>query len=186
MTKRTFVAIDIKPDENLMHAARVVQEHFRSENIKWVRLDRIHITLAFLGDTSEGQVLQVKELLKERLQSFGLIGIEVQGVGFFGKRSDPKVLWFGLEVNRELTELHGIVNSIVGEAGLTVDEKPFRPHITLGRVRSYSGATSIDNLPESIRKGRLMTTSVGEVVFYESILKPEGPVYIPIEKIETT
>ncbi|MFO7575610.1 MAG: RNA 2',3'-cyclic phosphodiesterase [Bacteroidales bacterium] len=182
MMKRTFIAIDIYPDKKLLQAVRIVRDHFLSDTIRWVRLDPAHITLAFLGDTDADQILLVKALLKERLSGFGTIDIEVCGAGFFGKLNDPKVLWFGISVNDKLAGLHNIVEGIVEEAGLVRDCRPFRPHITLGRVRKHSGITGVETLPENIRREPLMRTSVSEVVFYESILKPEGPVYLPLEK----
>lgn len=184
MIKRTFIAIDVYPDEKLLQAVRIIRDHFHKEQIRWVRLDPAHITVAFLGDTNPDQVLLVKAMLKNRLDSYGTIDIEVSGPGFFGKRNDPKVLWLGVGMNDRLTRLHKIVGGIIEEAGMIRDGRPFRPHITLGRVRNYSGRNFFETLPENISRAPLMRTTVSEVVFYESILKPEGPVYIPLEKTD--
>jgi len=73
MIKRTFVAIDIYPDERLLQAVRIIRDYFHKENIRWVRLDPAHITVAFLGDTNPDQVLLVKAMLKERLTGYGVI-----------------------------------------------------------------------------------------------------------------
>jgi 2'-5' RNA ligase len=184
MTKRTFIAIDIYPGKKLLQAAKLIHDHFLSENIRWVRLDTVHITLAFLGDTEPDRVLLVKGLLNERLAGFGPVEIEVSGTGFFGRRNDPKVLWFGVSINDALTGLHKIVNGITEEAGLVSDSRPFRPHITIGRIRKFSGSCCYESLPEDVRKGILMKTSISEVIFYESILRQDGPVYMPIDIIK--
>lgn len=183
MTKRTFIAIDIYPDEYLSHAIKNIRNHFDAESIRWVTLDPAHITLAFLGDTTTEQIMFVKRVLKERLFCFGEFDIEVAGAGYFGKRHDPKVLWLGIVANDKLARLHTTVEAIIVEAGLVADNKPFRPHLTLGRFRNYTGKSRIEKLPAILGEATLMKRLINELVFYESILKPEGPAYKPIEKV---
>lgn len=183
MTMRTFIAIDIYPGEKLIRTIQAVRSRLSMESIRWTSLSPAHITLSFLGDTTELQVSLITRLLKERLNGSGAFEIGINGAGFFGSTGEPRVLWIGVEMNEHLNGLHLAVKSAVTDAGMVADVKPFRPHITIGRVRRYSGQAGIKNILSPFNEGILQKALVNEVVFYESVLKPEGAVYRPIEVI---
>lgn len=183
MTRRTFIAIDIWPGESMLKAASVVRNLYSSSRMRWARLDPAHITLAFLGETSPAQVETVSQLLQQRLGATGSVTIGVTGFGSFGRRGNPSVLWLGVNGSDRLTALHAAVNKIAMEAGFNIESRTFKPHITLGRVSKFSGEPGPGAMPEWIRNSMIQETEVAELVFYESILKPDGPEYVAIRRV---
>jgi len=63
------------------------------------------------------------------------------------------------------------------------DEKPFRPHLTLGRMKYIDNKEALSNLINSSEGINLPPQTVNELLLYESILKPEGPVYQPLKTV---
>jgi RNA 2',3'-cyclic 3'-phosphodiesterase len=181
VTRRTFIATDIFPGERLNEIIRTVKNRLSIESIRWTDINPSHITLSFLGDTTEAQVDVVRRSLKNRLSGFGEFEVRIGGVGFFGTAWEPRVLWIGVEMTDQLNALHLAVKSAVLDAGMVPDNKPFRPHLTIGRVRRFSGRDGIKDLLSQISGETLQKSLVREVTFYESVLKPEGAVYKTIE-----
>jgi RNA 2',3'-cyclic 3'-phosphodiesterase len=184
--KRTFIAIDVYPEPRLLAAVKKIKDYFAGEVIKWVHLEPGHITLSFIGNTTEEQVAGVIDLLDKRLEDFGPFPVRISGVGFFGRPGNPKVIYAGVDSTVELLHLQKLTLSVVKEVGLTADTKPFRPHLTLGRIKHFSGDRPLSGLGVEISEGILQEQTEDKVVFYESILTPAGPVYKPLWKKRTT
>lgn len=182
MSLRTFIAFDIYPDENFLNAIEYIKDHFRFEHIRWVPVKPLHVTLAFTGNISESVAGLVSGNLRKRLTGSSSFRIRIVGTGFFGPVMSPKVIWAGISPCNELTWLHGVIARAIGDAGLKPDTRPFRPHITLGRVKDYSGTGNFDRLAPEIRGGLLMEAVVTEVIFYRSILGGDGARYEPLDK----
>lgn len=138
------------------------------------------MTLAFLGDTTRESADLVGGLLDDRLQGFGELEVIVRGTGYFGRAHSPKVIWAGIDPDKRLLSLHHTVHRLLEDAGIEPDRKPFRPHITLGRISNLSASMRLDSLPGSAGREILMTSPVREVVFYRSILNEQGAIYEPL------
>jgi RNA 2',3'-cyclic 3'-phosphodiesterase len=137
---RLFVALDV-PDAAVQHLERAVAEvRERRRQPRWVPCDRWHVTLAFLGEVAEPQVDQLSERLERAARRHQGLSLSFGGAGRFGNR----VLWVGVRGDTALLgRLAVSVASAARKAGVLVDERPHRPHITLARGRT----TSLDLRP---------------------------------------
>lgn len=135
-----------------------------------------HLTLAFLGEVGEGEVRAAMAALDEACDGAGPIELVAEGLGTFGRGSD-KTLWLGIRRADELGSLAERLRRALSGRGLSFDEKPFLPHITLAR------------------RARLPRGDLGDLVFpqpdgarrvtlFRSILSPEGPSYKPLYSVE--
>jgi len=182
MSKRTFVAISIRPEEKLLAFIRELQGELPKSRINWVNPATMHLTLRFLGNTTKeqiGHILKDAPGLFNRQNSFE---IELKGFGKFGSGLNPKVLWIGLGENDELSELAHEVEIMAQNAGFVGEARGFRPHLTLGRVKWLKEAENLKKKLEAYRDATFQLMMIKEVVFYESILKPAGPIYRTIQK----
>lgn len=182
MTKRTFIAIHIRPDRNLLQLISEIRKSLHGSTINWVNPATLHLTLCFLGNTTPAQI---KYILRESQGIFGNLEsfqLELKGLGKFGSGSNPKVLWVGFEANDALSNLAGQTKEMVRRAGFDDDERAFRPHLTLGRIKWLKEAGKLTTQLEAYREVTFQRMMVNEVVFYESILRPAGPLYHPIQK----
>lgn len=103
---------------------------------RWVHEEDYHITLRFLGDVEAAQVPAIESVLLKIRRS--VFGIEAGGFGIFeGDRQT--VLWAALQSTRKLTALAAAINEAFTPLGFDMPVKPYRPHITLVRLKNQRG-----------------------------------------------
>lgn len=181
--KRTFIAVKIDRDEKLEKEVHSIKLRLKNEPVKWVDLNQIHITLAFLGDTSEGSIRDVSEMLLAGLRDFGYVELTIKGIGVFKSLTDPRVIWAGISESGRLIELSKLIKSGLNELGILTDEHSFNPHITLGRLRSVRNPITLRTLIDDYEGVEFQKAHISEVVYFESILQQTGPLYLPLKKI---
>lgn len=154
---RAFVAIEL-PD-NAKHLLAQWQDLLRiggGNHVKWVDVSSVHLTLKFLGNMEADLLSRVREEVEEVAQSNACLRLALNGLGVFPSIEHPRVLWAGLE--GELNVLLGLQKDLdkkLAGLGFPVENRPFVPHLTLGRVRETAP------LEERRRLGQLV---VGMVV----------------------
>lgn len=137
---RLFVAVDV-PEAALEHldaAVAAVRDVHRG--LRWVPSGRWHLTLAFLGEVDDGTLDRLTTRLERVSRRHRPLTLRFAGAGRFSSR----VLWAGVQGDRdELRHLAGSVSAAARKAGLLVDDRVHRPHVTLARGRT----TSLDLRP---------------------------------------
>ncbi|HUX96703.1 MAG TPA: RNA 2',3'-cyclic phosphodiesterase [Bacteroidales bacterium] len=178
--KRVFIAIRIEPGEEFMKMFSLFKTVLINDNIKWTETSNIHITLVFLGDTEEKRVKETDILLKDICSGFRSFNLELRGAGVFRSLKDPRVLWAGISRSMDMDDLNKVITSKLRETGTHLEERPFSPHLTLGRIKRINNISVLSDLLEKHRNKEIQQIRVSEITFYESILRPEGPIYKPI------
>jgi len=173
---RAFVALEIPVSvvDSLVEAQKELEA--TGADIKLVERENLHLNLKFLGEISEAQASEAKS----RLAKLSLKGADVTiaGVGAFPSPSRPRVVWAGLAPEDEhfiLPIADGVATALEGIGAR--DDRPFRPHITLGRVRT---GRNVRGLIEVLRRnaGREFgAAGLREIKLKSSTLTPSGPVY---------
>ncbi len=177
MMKRIFLAISAGRDPALIQRYDHIREILREEKIKWVKPGNLHLTLHFFGDTGVEEIRLLDRLLQLHttgLQSFDLV---FNGAGVFPGMRKPRVLWFGLTAPEGLDVLVEAVKEVLAEGGFALPDKPFSPHLTIGRIKWIGNRQRFAGLLEEYREKEISRLTVHEVCLFESILKPEGPEY---------
>lgn len=182
-TVRTFIAVEL--DEGLEAALALAQERLGERmpprSVRWVRPEAIHLTLKFLGDTPLERVDEVKAALGQATVEFQPFDIDVGGLGCFPNLRRPRVVWIGLqESTGVLVRLRDSIESVVAPLGFPTERRPFRPHLTLGRVRrhaSKSEAREVGEVLSSSAFGKIGEIGVSSVSYIKSDLLPSGAVY---------
>jgi 2'-5' RNA ligase len=179
--KRTFIAIRIEPEAGLLRVISSIKTLLANENIKWVDPANIHLTLSFLGDTEEKRIKLLSEMLIEKCTGFGEFEFVLVGTGVFKSFRDTKVIWTGIKDPENLTLLNNSIIEGLKESGFPVEDRPFKPHLTLGRIRSVRDAGYLTIVLEK-HKEEFQKVQVSEVILFESILQQTGPIYKPLGK----
>jgi 2'-5' RNA ligase len=191
---RTFIAIDLSPD--IKQQMRTLQRRLQSDLrplggdrlLKWTNPDKVHVTLRFLGDTSEVQTRRMAEDLRRITSEMAPFGLQLGGIGVFPNWPRLRVLWVGVE--GELAALHRLqqaVEAAAQAAGFAAEDKSFSPHITLARVGKEARGEDVRRIGEFLRSRSAQETPlaeawrVEEIVHMQSQLRPEGAVYTPIQ-----
>jgi len=175
--KRTFFAVDVIPGPALLDAVRCWRERLAGDRIRWTGLEKMHITLTFLGDTAAGQIEQAGRSLGEKLPRIRSFTIRLSGMGIFGKVPDPRVFWAGVEENSELLRIKNITDEVARNEGFVIDRRPFSPHITIARPKQINDPGQLRALIEQYRSVHFQESVIDKVIWYESILTGEGALY---------
>jgi 2'-5' RNA ligase len=181
--KRIFIAIKVEPKETLLNLFSFLQSRTDRDSIKWTKVDNVHITLAFLGDTAENIIKQIIEMLNKICIDFSPFELNMKGTGVFRSYSDPQIIWTGIEHSDRLIQLNKLILNGLKNLNIDLDDKPFNPHLTMGRIKHLNDRDSFKSLMQEFQNTEIQKIPVNEVVLFESILLPAGPLYKPIIKI---
>lgn len=178
---RAFIAIDIPPE--IKQAISSQTASLRKESgraVRWVDMKNIHLTLTFLGEVSGANLDLLTQTLRAECAQTASFTVSVEGLGCFPNPRRPRVLWIGLVAPPELSRLQRHVEASTTRLGYAPEDKPFSPHLTIGRVREQASPAELEilrSLLEQTTIASLGTFSIEEVHLYKSDLKPEGPIY---------
>lgn len=180
--KRIFIAVKIDRGDTLINMISDFRTTLKDEKIKWTETENFHITLAFLGDTEEDKIKAVGKMLRGVCVGSGDFEIVIKGAGVFKNLKDPHIIWTGIEPLDKLSKLHESIKFGLKETGITIEERTFSPHLTLGRIKSINNNDTLKSLIIRYMNTELQIQPVSEVILFESVLFNSGPVYKPIEK----
>ncbi len=178
---RTFVAICL--DEEIRGRVSGVQERVKklTSQVRWVQPGNFHVTLKFLGDVTPKKLSVVQSALDELAAGYAAFDLSVAGVGVFPTPRRPRVIWVGVEDGREQLEAlaSGVEQGLV-RTGFEKEQKPFRSHITIGRVKESKPIEGLVEGLQDIDAQELGSQRVDSVVLMESVLQSGGPIYTPL------
>jgi RNA 2',3'-cyclic 3'-phosphodiesterase len=184
--KRIFIALKIDPGPILTGMLQSIKLLAAGEKIVWVDPVNFHLTLAFLGDIEEERIKIAGLLLKRECSGFGEFTFTLKGAGLFKSIHDPRVIWIGIAEPERLISLSEKILSGLKDTGFRVEDRPFRPHITLGRIKLLQAPHILKSFLDKYAEAEIQKIYVREVILFESILRPTGPIYKPIGKFALT
>jgi len=180
---RTFVAVLL--DEVVRDRISDVQQRAMklASGVKWVPPENFHVTLKFLGDVRRDELSVVQSAVDEAVRKLPAFDLTISGMGVFPAPRRPRVIWVGVEEGREqLVELAKAVEDTLVKAGFEKEEKPFKSHITIGRVKEGKPVPGLVEGLEEIDSDGLGVQRVATVAVMQSELRPGGPVYTPLSE----
>jgi RNA 2',3'-cyclic 3'-phosphodiesterase len=169
---RLFVAIELSgPAKDTILEARAKLVEFASrQGVRFVKPEKLHLTLAFLGNVDERELGGLKAAL-DGFRGSGGIALQSSGLGGFPDLRRPKVVWIGMEGDvPKLSKLSEQVQEATRPFAPEQDEKPFSPHITLARVSP--GSREVGRLVQHLEIERGAEMPVNELGLYHS--RPDG------------
>jgi len=182
---RAFIAIDLSADiqRRLDEVAQNYKTQLTNIPIRCVAAKNIHLTLIFLGDVSLSNLDILTDMIQAEISGHRQFDISVGGSGAFPSIRQPRIIWIGVEAPPELTAIQNGIEAITGRLGYVRDERPFSPHLTLGRVARNATSQDIKAISKALetnKVGFLGATCVEKVHLYRSDLQPTGAVYTQI------
>jgi len=189
---RLFVAIDLDDDARRAIGAeqqRVALALAAGRSLRWVRPDRMHLTLAFLGETVDTTAPGVPGIIIDAISST----IDVRPftavfecLGVFPPHGAPRVLWLGVgEGAAEIVEVHRWVAQRLDRAGVTREPRPCHPHVTLARWRTSRPADGRRAIAAD-GHAEVARVTVDHITLYRSLLTSEGPTYTALSRATLT
>jgi len=179
---RTFIAIEI-PSE-VKSALAALQDDLRraGADVSWTRPENIHLTLRFLGEVDERRIVEVEKVCVASAAELQPFTLSLNDTGVFPNARRPRVLWAGLAgAIEEAVEIWRRLNDGLALIGFEREEKDFRPHLTIGRVKSNRNTRELLALAGA-RRIPALSFVVTEIVLMKSELHPAGARYTPMAK----
>jgi 2'-5' RNA ligase len=180
--KRTFIAIKIHPGEKVREILDYFKEMLAGEKIRWVDPDIMHLTFAFLGDTDEKIIASVIDILKRTALKQPPFELVFRGTGLFKNLNDPRVIWLGTEINPVMQSIKVELDNDLSKLGFEKETREFRPHLTLGRIKWIKNRSALEEAIKLYIDQEVQKEMIMELIYYESVLKPDGPEYLAILK----
>lgn len=153
---RTFIAIRLS--EEVRNSAGALINELKSSGVpvKWVHPENLHLTLKFLGPTEGFRIEQIRQALSSAAEGHTPFDLAFSGAGFFGSSRHPRVIWIALSDTpgyQALLNIQSDVERTVTPLGFESEDRPYKPHLTIGRVRQerQQGKRSFEGLDALVR-----------------------------------
>lgn len=180
---RAFIAATLAEPviEEIAKVRLLLQE--AKGDIRWTRLEGLHLTLKFLGDITRSQVEPILGALQEVVQQQQALHLVAQGLGAFPSLRRPRVVWVGLK-GEGVTELSEAIETALMPLDFPPEEREFTPHLTLGRVRSPRGWERVFSLIKEHEQAYFGESLIDRLILFQSDLRPDGAIYTPLGSVQ--
>lgn len=175
---RAFLAIELSDGVRASLAALTTHLRKSAPKVSWVQPQNMHLTLRFLGDIAPSALDLLLDELARPLCEIECFHLSVQGIGAFPNQRKPAVIWASIgDPSERLFEAQALTESAARSIGLEPEERPFTPHITLGRVRDRRQPIELFDAIERDEEFRAGEFSVHAVSLFSSELTPEAAIH---------
>jgi 2'-5' RNA ligase len=178
---RLFIAADLHPE--VRGRLRAIQEELRPVPlpVRWVRPEGIHLTFKFLGEVPPAGRGAIETALKSAADGGPRpFALEAAGVGTFPETGPPRVIWIGVRGSvEEAAKARRGIDAALEEIGYPPEQRDFRPHLTLGRVKG-PGRGDWKGFLAGFAEAPAGGFEVRTIVLFESRLDSGGATYLPL------
>lgn len=182
---RTFIAIEVPERIRGGLADGIRSLRAGAPLVKWAKPENLHLTLRFLGDVKEDDLEELFDALAAEASALSPFVMEIVGVGAFPNWRHPRVVWAGCgEGAEEAVGLAGAVEAACVRLGYEREKRPFRPHLTLGRVKQPADAAGLEGAVAGLEAKPFGFLDADAITVFMSDLRRTGPVYAPMARFE--
>jgi len=175
---RTFVAVNL--DNSVKDAIEKHTAGLRKlrAKIKWVEKDNLHLTLNFLGEIRPELTSDIADAVKNACAGVSAFDIGVRGTGCFPEKGNPRVVWVAVEEGaKSLSDLSGKIKRCLAGLPVELEDRKFRAHITIGRIKKLEDSAGFKAEIENLREHFFGFQNITNIDLMESRLSPSGPNY---------
>lgn len=173
-----FIAISLSSGIAERAESLIRQLKQSGAKVSWTRPEKMHVTLEFLGKLSPEGVAAVRRGMDITVPANPVFLVSVDGLGTFGKSSHPRVIWAGINnPDGHLLSVRAGLHDVLLSSGLELEERDFRPHLTLGRVKGTGRLDALTSALRSAKSVRLGTAEIRSVKLFGSFLERQGSRY---------
>lgn len=178
---RSFIAIEL-PDAIRTQLRQVIATMQAAGRlpVRWLPVENIHLTLKFLGEVEAGKLKRLADELNLLVGHQAPFSLTIGGLGAFPSARRPRVVWVGIQAPPALAGLAQQMEQFGRKFGIEPEDRPFSPHLTIGRVQQHAALEDLQTLTEKLtgsRVGELGILMVDSVCLFRSDLRPSGAIY---------
>lgn len=177
---RLFVALEIPPAVRANLIALIKSFREMAPDLRWVRVENLHVTLKFLGEAAPEKLDGIRNALAS-VRAGSSVQLDFRGLGFFPNGKRPRVFWAGIEASPDLKTLVSGIDLALEKTGFPREQRPFEPHLTLARIetRGLSEKLRAAIAENAARDFGAFATNQFHLI--ESKLKPGGSEYTTLQ-----
>jgi len=180
---RTFLAIDL-PKE-IKDELDKIQNRLKPkvEGVRWTRPDGIHLTLKFFGYVVGDDHSSISAAVKSAIKGIKPFTLELGTIGAFPGPTRPRVIWIGIGGQiKELIDLQKNLDRNFEQIGFAPEDRAFKPHLTLGRLKIPGSAVGFPKVLEEGKNYQAGSFRCGGLTLFRSDLRPTGAIYTRLEE----
>ena len=181
MRHRIFIAVNL-PKEVIKQLVNY-QSKWPELPIKWTKPENLHITLIFLGDVNDSELVEICKTSREIIEQHHSFGINLNQICYGPpKKMPPRMIWVKGQKSQELSDLKkDLESALLEKVNFHQENRAFSPHITLGRIRTWDWSKIEPEERPTVNEIIDLGFEVGSIDVMESELKKDGPKYIILE-----
>ena len=165
---RSFIAIEIP--ESVKNELKNIQDSLNRGgfDIKFVEPSNIHLTLKFLGLVDVATLENIKRALSVLASKYSEFSSHLKGVGVFPDIRRPRVIWVDINKNEDkILEIYGDLESALYDLGFEKVDRPFKTHLTIGRMRSLKNIDKLQTILDGINFNSKEDFKISEISFFK-------------------
>ncbi len=175
---RVFIGISFNDD--IKDQLTIIENKIRNNSSKgnFTLRNNLHLTLRYIGEVNSKELFTLKNIVSKIGSNYSCFSFRVEDLGEF-KRGKSSIVFAGVEKNKELSDLYTLLDKELKEKGFELDNKPYTPHITLGREVVYNAdfnIKSITYIPIDV--------NVEKITLFESTRVKGVLTYLPIIEVK--
>ena len=173
---RAFIAFELPPEVKTYLGEVISGLRRNRAPVRWVNPEGLHVTLKFLGDIEEKIIPSLSRQLNDIAASYMQLQVSFSNLGAFPDVRRPRVIWAGLRGDTAMmTEIAGKIDRMCMSFGMEKEKRPFRAHITIGRLK----VPSMVDLAQELRDTGF---TIQNVILYQSELSSQGARYVVMNR----
>jgi len=184
-TIRAFIGIKVSTE--IQDKLEGIQKKLKKADahVSWINPDNIHLTLQFLGNIDEAQIPDIETQLRESVSLVNSFQLQVGYAGAFPNLRYPRVIWIGVSDDEEnsLKTIQAEIGRRLSALGFQQEEGLFKPHLTIGRVRSQKNKSNLLRAVEAIVNIWVGEIVVDAIYVIKSELRPTGAEYTDLVEV---
>src|SRR3989344_3871475 len=181
-TIRAFIALELPV--KIIDGLKKIQDELKdgTNKVAWAKPENIHLTLKFLGNTDIDKIDSIAGLLEGAAAKSCGFEISVKGVGTFPAAGNPRVIWVGIEENKDMLQLYNNIEEGLATLGVEKERRDFKPHLTLGRIKFLNDRAGLKRGLEKVAGLNLARFAVAGFALFKSTLTPEGAIHTKLKE----
>ncbi len=181
---RAFVGMSLPDDVRASLGTLQRTLEVSAADVKWVEPANLHVTIKFLDEITEEQRQAIEGLLARVAEHERPFPLGLEGIGAFPSLTSPRVVWVGLTTGKEhVARIAQAVEAGTAAMSLRREERPFSPHLTLGRVRSSRHQQRLVQQLRELAWAPPAPWQVQTLTLYQSVLSASGPRYTVLTEL---
>lgn len=178
---RVFFAISLTPaiKQDITDYLHEIRKHFKRHTIRWIRADNLHITLQFLAAVEDQDLSRLADKVGQEIKDFAPFSLELGPLELFPTPYHPKIISLRANPHDNLKVLAETIGKGIAALNYSVETRPFRGHLSLGRIMRSIDHSALEGLP----KANFTALPINSIVLYRSELTPEGARYTILKNL---